>query len=214
MAIQFTCTHCGHPIEVDDQHAGQTAACPYCHHVIAVPQESTYRPEAAVTARPATDSPSPGFEGHPFPAPPSPMPRMAYAPVALERQQRAVTYGNYALVCSGIVLALFVGVLAGSIIIGAGRAATLKGGTFSFRQMTEEFQNVPGAMWLGFGEYGMVFVALVGLVLAIVSLTQSRAGNWRGWVGLAVCGGTLGCFCAMAVLVVAILSRGGGLAVG
>lgn len=57
MAIQFQCPGCKQPIEVDDEHAGKTAACPYCRGVITVPQQSTYEPEPIPPARPtAPDS--------------------------------------------------------------------------------------------------------------------------------------------------------------
>ena len=118
MPIQFCCTSCGQPIEVDAEHAGKTAACPYCQHVISVPTESTYHPDAAVTARPAaTPLPASGYgrelSGPPSPvAGPPPQPPTAWpgSEASLEpspRQRAARTFGNYALVCTGIAVALF-----------------------------------------------------------------------------------------------------------
>src|ERR1051326_6963684 len=59
MAIQFSCPGCSQPIEVDDQFAGQTAACPYCRQVVSVPVQSTLHARPAVMAQPA--SMNPGF---------------------------------------------------------------------------------------------------------------------------------------------------------
>lgn len=53
MVIQFQCTGCSEPIEVDDDLAGASAACPYCGRVCTVPRESTFRPAAVAVARPA-----------------------------------------------------------------------------------------------------------------------------------------------------------------
>ncbi|TWT41218.1 hypothetical protein RAS1_39120 [Phycisphaerae bacterium RAS1] len=57
MAIQFTCVGCQQPIEVDDEHAGRAAACPYCRHVVTVPQASTLRRDEPVAARPLGEPP-------------------------------------------------------------------------------------------------------------------------------------------------------------
>ncbi len=41
MAIRFQCASCSQPIEVDDEWASKTVACPYCRKTIAAPAEST-----------------------------------------------------------------------------------------------------------------------------------------------------------------------------
>src|SRR4030042_1105980 len=111
MSIQFRCTHCAQPIEVDDEHAGREAQCPYCQEVARVPAESTYRalagangpaagPRPADTHGPAGPQPlAAAPTAAPYPPPPM-SPRAA-------RERTAITYGNYALVCAGITAILF-----------------------------------------------------------------------------------------------------------
>jgi len=49
MAIQFFCTSCGQPIEVDDNMADLAVTCPYCQKVVTAPRQTdlTGRPQAA-----------------------------------------------------------------------------------------------------------------------------------------------------------------------
>ena len=39
MSIQFLCSACGQPIEVDDDMANLTVTCPYCRNSVIVPDE-------------------------------------------------------------------------------------------------------------------------------------------------------------------------------
>lgn len=41
MAIRFQCAACSQPIEVDDEWALRTVACPYCRKTVTAPSEST-----------------------------------------------------------------------------------------------------------------------------------------------------------------------------
>ena len=52
MPIQFTCSNCQNPIEVDDEFAEQMATCPYCRAVLKVPSATTLEEQQPVTARP------------------------------------------------------------------------------------------------------------------------------------------------------------------
>jgi DNA-directed RNA polymerase subunit RPC12/RpoP len=213
MAIQFCCSQCGQPIEVDDQHAGQTAACPYCRHVVTVPPASTYEPEASVTARPAAagawQPPVPGANAGLATGPDMAAHPRPPGPALTDRQRAAATYGNYALVCAGLVGALFLGVIGYSMVFGLHAASRTPNRIQSFEQMAREFQNSPGAGWVAGGECGLVFFALLGTVLAIVSLSQSRTANWRGWTAVVVCGGALLCFCGIFLLGAALFALGG-----
>ncbi len=70
MVVQFRCTSCEKPIEVDDEVAGRQVTCPYCHDVVDAPAESTYEPEPV--ARPAGPSPPPSpSSGTQAPQPPA-----------------------------------------------------------------------------------------------------------------------------------------------
>jgi DNA-directed RNA polymerase subunit RPC12/RpoP len=195
MAIQFCCTQCGHPIEVDDEYAGQTAACPYCRHVVSVPAQSTYRPDAAISARPVARSAE------------QPHNLAAETLVAEERRpaippprrRAATTFGTYAFICTLLSLILF-GVATATATITLLR---LSGGkapaTMNQQQITELQDQVMRKPWFIAAQFGGLFFALAGLVLGIVSLTQVARGNWRGIVSVVVCGLSLLCICASAV---------------
>jgi DNA-directed RNA polymerase subunit RPC12/RpoP len=190
MAIRFCCSQCGQPIEVDNEHAGQTAACPYCRHVMSVPRDSTYSPEAAVPARPLS-----GVAG----TQPEAMGPLTEVPPAVAaaaaRQHGARTYGGYALICTALAL----------ILIGV---AVVRAGTLYFQSGKLTGPTPPTASEMGDLQLqaakdplvvgptlGAVFFALVGLVLAIVSLAQARSGNWRGLTAAIICGLFLLCYC-------------------
>jgi len=53
MSIRFQCSACGQPIEIDEEWALKTVACPYCRRLITAPAESTLAPSADIpTASP------------------------------------------------------------------------------------------------------------------------------------------------------------------
>jgi hypothetical protein len=198
MAIQFRCAQCGHPIEVDEQYAGQTAACPYCRHVMNVPQQSTYEPNAAVPARPFDASPRP--EGPSFGTPPPP--EMVPSP----RQQAARRFGRYALTCTLLAIALYaISATRGFLLMRASGGLSIATQPVSAQtgQLERQIQRVGTDPWVAIPEYGGLFFALVGLVLGIASLTQSVSGNWRGLVAVIVCGLFFLCICAGVVMMLA-----------
>jgi hypothetical protein len=210
MPIQFCCTSCGQPIEVDAEHAGKTAACPYCQHVISVPTESTYHPDAAVTARPAaTPLPASGYgrelSGPPSPvAGPPPQPPTAWpgSEASLEpspRQRAARTFGNYALVCTGIAVALFAATFAGSLALLLKHGAPGRNSP-SLQDIMKQMEGTPSMAWVSTASYAMLLFALVGVGLSISSLVQDRRGNWRAIVSLIGSGALLLCNCGGAVV--------------
>lgn len=132
MAIQFQCPSCSQPIEVDDEFAGQPAACPYCRRVVSVPEKTTLAPAGAVVARPLPPESNSGSvvpgaaPDHSQAAPPDrPVwrnygampPALPADPVTPQRpdavvenerlaRQRALTYGTYSMIAGGIALLL------------------------------------------------------------------------------------------------------------
>src|SRR5687768_10334479 len=65
MIIRFQCPSCRQPLEIDQQWAGQSVACPYCKRVVSAPSSSTWHDQTEIpTARPA----APGFSPPPPPA--------------------------------------------------------------------------------------------------------------------------------------------------
>jgi DNA-directed RNA polymerase subunit RPC12/RpoP len=196
MAIQFRCAQCGHPIEVDDPHAGQTAACPYCRHVMSVPQQSTYQPDAAVPARPLGDAAgSPSDTG---PPPGMPPPERPLSATDTARQRAARTFGGYALSCMLLAIALFAIGITRSALLLRGSGVTLVTSQPSpeqFSDLERQMRQIGADPWFAIPVYGGLFFALTGLVLGIVSLTQGISGNWRGLVAVIVCSLFFLCLC-------------------
>lgn len=208
MAIQFNCPSCTQPIEVDDEVAGQSAACPYCGKVVTVPTASTYRP--AVSARPIGEPGAPGGEIEvspeggalaPFdqptrppaypPLPPYQAGGLHVGPSPDARARAARTLGNFALGCTAAVVALLVTyfVLLAPTLSRLVAASSQP----SQKETMQILQSSPNAISAGGAVCGALVFSLVGLVLAGISLRQRAAGNWRGWTSIIVCGGTLSC---------------------
>jgi DNA-directed RNA polymerase subunit RPC12/RpoP len=218
MAIQFTCTHCGQPIEVDDEHAGRTAACPYCQHLVTVPQQSTFDPHSAVPARPlppghdaltppgatSTDAGTdPGAaggyaqRGGPGGTSPAwrPTPEMLAQQAA--RQRLAQNFGSAAVACAAVTLLVLIvlTIRAALVVQGAHLSETMPADEAS-QAFMKLLENDPWVPALG----AVLMVApLGGLLLGILSVLQQRHGNWRGYAAaifctlfvLCVCGGSL-----------------------
>lgn len=199
MAIQFHCPGCQQPIEVDQEYAGQTAACPYCRRVVSVPLQSTLSPWAAVQARPAGDvaAEGPGVAAERAGTPLPPLPTVHPASM---RAAAARVYGRYGLVCAGLVAAMLV-VIAGAYVMRA--LSKVRPGTTptqaELRQMAEQAIEEMASSGLVVGlRIGAAFFSLVGLALGVTSLAQSRQGNWRGVVSVVV--SALGALCACTAL--------------
>ena len=195
MPIQFCCTNCSQPIEVDDEHAGKTAACPYCRFMVTVPQQSTYDAGAAIDARPAAGSevPEHGEALSPLDVPPV---VHRPPPVPLPRQRAAATFGAYALICTLLALALFGAGVIGSVTIAFKNLSNDNG---ALSMSPSDMEKMQAALmqhpWISAVQFGGLFFALAGLVLAIVSLAQAARGNWRGIVSVIACGLCLLCVC-------------------
>lgn len=66
MSIRFQCQSCSQPIEVDDEWAGKTVACPFCSATINAPDQSTLTDfEHIPTASPIVVSSAEAFVSHP-----------------------------------------------------------------------------------------------------------------------------------------------------
>jgi DNA-directed RNA polymerase subunit RPC12/RpoP len=207
MAIQFSCSQCNQPIEVDDAHAGQAAACPYCRHVVTVPEQSTFRPESAVAARPTNVEV--GGAGSQWPG----VPTGPGAELHASRFARAYALGRYALTCSVVAIVLFLMGAMISMISKGGIPSTVdeQGHQRPTGELFKELQESPAAPWVSLTQFSAMAVALVGLVMAIVSLYQVRQGNGRAWAAVAISGLLLFCVCAGTLVVILIMAAQGGI---
>lgn len=111
MAIRFACPSCGQPIEIDDEWAGQSVACPYCRRVVAAPRESSWPPGNVPVAVPAGAVSSPSARSAlggitPPPPPAGVAPSRPYAGDYPRPQGAGLSSAGWAL-----LLALFCGAL-------------------------------------------------------------------------------------------------------
>lgn len=186
MAIQYRCESCAEPIEVDDELAGQTARCPYCGSAGTIPAHSTYAPGAAVVARPARWEEREEATSETFQRTPS---------VPPATQRRARTLGTYALVTTLLGL-LCLGVAMVRSLMLLARLGLLEGEPAEAQKaLAETFDPV-----IVVAQFAMALLLLAGFVLSIVSLAQSRRGNWTALTALLLCLG-LGTCLVLAVLV-------------
>jgi hypothetical protein len=208
MAIQFRCPGCSQPIEVDDIHAGQTAACPYCRRVVNVPTESALDQPAPTAARPTAGTSEghagagPGWlasrEAGTFPTPQPTPGELHVGPTRSPRELAAARYGTFGLICSALVLLMF----AGMVVIFMGVMLDEMGGPVTSQPSAEEMAQIQsGALERLYDDsrvavlrVGAALFALAGLVFGIVSVVQHRQ-NWKGIVSLVLCGLFALCTC-------------------
>jgi len=221
MAIQFRCPGCSQPIEVDDDYAGQTAACPYCRRVINVPTESTLGAEPSSVARGADHEQTPGTAGAapqddaspPGTPPPPPSPAgLHVGPAPGPRDRAARTFGNYALICAVIVLLLFAVVFFYSFAAVGQEIMKDPTSQPSPERMAEIQEDLLNNVWVQGAQLVIALLALLGVILGVVSLRQSSRGNWRAIASLVVCGLFVFCICSGVVL--SLLGAGAGVPAG
>ncbi len=198
MPIQFQCASCAQPIEVDDEHAGKVAACPFCRNVVTVPAASTLA-GATVSARPA-GGPAPVW-GPAFPEGGVPPP----VPVAVP-SPGTLMLANLALVCSVVMLGCYaITFTIVARVAGPALQQAIAEGAPSNEQVRvfeAALTNAPEMAWIGFLSLAGALVALVGLVLAAVSLRQHRTLA-RAWVALVLCAFPPLCLCSGFVMNIA-----------
>lgn len=195
MAIQFRCTGCQQPIEVDDEHAGRAAACPYCQRVVTIPMASTLEPQAVVVARRLMDkeAPMPGID-----------------PARAIARQQAASYGNFALVCTILTLAMC-GIFFVRIVTLAAESGILSPGVVPGEADQKRLMELASRDALVIGPaYGALFFALFGLGFGIGSIRRSAQGNWRGILSCIVCGLYVLCQCGGVVMAGARFALPGG----
>jgi len=205
MAIQFTCPSCSQPIEVDEDLGGKNATCPYCRNVVSVPVRSTLdAARVPPLARPAAggDEVPRGVGGAGVID--ENVIRPAAAADNFERRRLARKYGFAALFCAALTVLLWV-----VLFVLMMRVMVPKMGLHPGSQPSpQEIQELQAATMEELGKnpafvalnLGSGLVAVIGLCLAIVSITRSARGNWAAIVSLVLCGACVLCFCLGTVM--------------
>lgn len=197
MAIQFYCANCTKPIEVDDQHAGLAATCPFCGSVAQVPRTSTYRPGMPV-ASPVNADRATGEAVVHTPGPPHPEAPRA----ALGRQM-----GRWSLICTGLAVVLYVCCVIGQTVILFQQFPPPQQPTM---KQIQEFNQlvVQKHPWLVATQLVGTLLVGLGLALGVATLVLRPRGNWQGMLSVSVSGLFLLCLCTGSLVV---MSMGGGL---
>ena len=164
MAIRFQCGACAQPIEIDDEWARKTVACPYCRNTITAPASSTLSDLAAIpTASPVIDTQT----AHPTTA------AAAYAAPSAHPNRIAIVAAVFATCIVGFMIAM---------------SLVLRAHAEDMRRLTELIQDQPSLSGMLMApqklaeEYGGVFP---GWMIA-TSLLEVGAG--LSWIAALVCG--------------------------
>ena len=199
MAIQFQCSGCGQPIEVDDEAANQQASCPYCNIIVRVPTsvESDVTPArhfsgAAAVMQTAIPSPQPQ------PVVPRPT---AYAVAPAE--PRRATLGFISLVLFVIAVALYVvaTVLSAQMMVDSLGSANETPNIQELMELsTKVLESKP---WLPILSFLSMLLGMTSIGLAIGSLVRREGPRWPA---ILVIGAGMMIFVIVAIGVAAIFA--------
>ncbi|MFH1417007.1 MAG: hypothetical protein ABII12_01790 [Planctomycetota bacterium] len=176
MVIQFRCTHCGQPIEVDDDMAGKAVTCPYCSKVATTPAET----DMSVRAD----------------APPAGMPEAGGSlPYALSPPPKPSILPWLALGCVvlSVLFVIYAAIAGKSVTEGLNMQpktqdeAEVLGKTIEERVSAKPSLRVASIL-------GVCAMPVLGVILAIVALVKRSRPRWPAitalcLLGLAIVGG-------------------------
>jgi len=223
MAVKFRCEQCGAWLEVDDEHVGGQAICPFCQKVTGVPPAREVRtsadgtlPSAATDESMAGQSPHTlGPAGwadrqerpHEQAATVETTPHEPFGTTAVDlrlpsaaKDSRVTWLGPIAFATSAAGLVLF---LISIITIGMYLQPYMPvEGPLTEQDLANLQQQHATLMkekpWLAWTTMGGMILSVVGLTLSAVSLgilQNPRARLWA-WAGLVTSGGTILCICS------------------
>ncbi|MBN2563007.1 MAG: hypothetical protein JXQ75_18950 [Phycisphaerae bacterium] len=187
MAIQFLCTACGQPIEVDDEMANQAVTCPYCRRVVTTPATTTLR---AGDAPPASGTAGPGEEG-----------AVPGAVVGAAQRPKSSLLGWISLGCVvvSVLCLIYVAVVTTSMLQGLNLQPTTPDEVKEMQRILKErAQSKPGFQAIAVG--GSCVVPLAGVVCAIVALAKGSRPRWPAILGLVLLAGLVVLSCLGALL--------------
>lgn len=173
MPIQFFCTSCRKPIEVDDEAANQPVTCPYCQTAVTAPPTSdpTVRQSAPRAGSPAEIAP-PEFIAEPPKAPSI----LAWS---------SLICAFLLIVCLGITM-----------IVAYKTASQLPAGT-SQKDMTNAVaDSMKSPMMMTLSLAGTCGLPFIGVVCAIAALIRKANPRWPAILSLVVLTGYVLFVCA------------------
>lgn len=189
MAIQFFCTACGQPIEVDDNMANLAVTCPYCHKPVIAPAQSD------LTTRPQPTAPLPGPGEFQVPAvrsttpPTGPMGPAAVLPSALAPLRPRTIAGWLSLGCMVLAIGITVyGSMATAMLIQDLHPESLKPDQQAEFQgkIAERFQAHPILAFTLL--LGVCLLPVAAVILAVAALVAGGRPRWPAITTLAILG--------------------------
>ena len=180
MPIQFACTHCGKPIEVDDEYADRLATCPFCDNVTRVPPRSAVDPHATVRAQPAV------LTSAEHPDATAADPRLA------DGRRRAARWGTAALVTLALSTLLCIFMLAEFGRITASLLVNVDHQQLTTEQQDELTKQLIDRVTTEGRAVIVAFFALLPLSVAAILLTGISLFTGRSWQGI-----TAGVWCGL-----------------
>lgn len=208
MAIQFICSGCRQPIEVDPEWAGQTVMCPYCRYVQTAPAESTFRPEAvrpASPVRPPVPGEADGAFGTVAPPPPAGS-RPTWPPAVTGAPAEPDSLGRASAVLGVLAWCLLIGGLAIALPLFRDAMESVRpllkssGGAVSEQELNrkleahiQEKMMTDAAFRVRAVKASLVVLlaeacGVAGLIVGLVGLGRRRARRAATVLGLVVCG--------------------------
>lgn len=212
MAIRFGCPSCEQPIEIDDEWANQSVACPYCQKVVTAPAESTWPGREVPQATPLGQEPAGSF-GQPTPPPP---PRDGYGDYEAAQDAARSSYAPWGLVLSITCAVLCIlGYLSWMITI-ATKAMEKVGRNASQAELEQALQEVinegmrAGTLPVSSFTYAAILIGTLsgigGLILAALALTHQERRKTMAILSIVISCCFLGC---QMPLILALLQAGG-----
>jgi DNA-directed RNA polymerase subunit RPC12/RpoP len=181
MAIQFLCSACGQPIEVDDDMANLTVTCPYCRKVVLTPAQSN------LSARPdlPASAPIPGAVAGATPQ---------LLPAALTPPPRRSVLGWIALGCSAVsILCIVYAALVGySLVRDIAPQDMQKAETQKIVQ--ERLQSRRDVQIAGL--LGPCILPIAGLACAVIALVIGARPRWPAITAICLLGAMVLLSCA------------------
>lgn len=169
MAVQFNCSSCGKPIEIDDEFAGQSVTCPYCRTVVRAVAGGV-APVASPLGEGFGAGAPPQIGGTPFP-PSVPMASNWFATVGF--------------LCSLLVILSFC-VAFGTL--GKQFQQQFPNGQATPEQTQKLVEQAVKEPSMVAASWCVMLSALTGTVFSILGLVKRRGRRWQAIVGLTICG--------------------------
>jgi len=190
MAIQFTCTACGQPIEVDNEMADKAVTCPYCHKAGTAPATSTLDASAIPPTADTGEADGAGV--------------LPYVGAGEAPKHKTSPMGWIALGCIVIsaLSLIYVSLVASSMVQDLNMKPTTPQEVEELQKtMQERMETKPGLMIISTA--GSCVFPLAGVVLAIIALVKRYRPRWPAIVALSLVGILILVSCA------GVIMRGG-----